>query len=177
MEQSEIITNSENQPNIEQVPTIELVTKNGEVLKVSQQVAKMSVLIKNMIEEAQKDEQIPIPEVEINVMKKIVDFCTEYLKNPYPEIEKPIQDSDMNKLFPEFYAKYCDVDKQLLFALALASNYLDIGPLLDLVFAKLATMIKGKSTEEIRTIFEIENDFTPEEEAALKEEYKWIEEL
>jgi S-phase kinase-associated protein 1 len=36
-----------------------------------------------------------------------------------------------------------------------------------------AQLIKGKSVEEIRAIFGIVNDFTPEEEAAVIQENKW----
>ena len=53
-----------------------------------------------------------------------------------------------------------------MFELILAANYLDIKMLLDLSCAKVASMIKGKSPEEIRKTFNIKNDFTPEEEAA-----------
>lgn len=42
---------------------------------------------------------------------------------------------------------------------------MDIKPLLDLTCAKVASMIKGKTPEEIRKTFNIVNDFTPEEEA------------
>ena len=58
----------------------------------------------------------------------------------------------------------------------LASNYLDIKPLLELTCAKVATMIKNKTIPEIRKFFSIENDFTPEEEAQIMEENKWAEE-
>ena len=37
--------------------------------------------------------------------------------------------------------------------------------------------IAGKSPEEIRRTFNIKNDFTPEEEAQVREENKWCEEL
>jgi S-phase kinase-associated protein 1 len=37
-------------------------------------------------------------------------------------------------------------------------------------------MMKGKSIEEIRELFNIENDFTPEEEEQIREENKWAEE-
>ena len=43
----------------------------------------------------------------------------------------------------------------------LAANYMDIKSLLDLCCAKVASMIKGKTTEEIRKTFNIKNDFTP----------------
>ena len=64
-----------------------------------------------------------------------------------------------------------------LFHLTLAANYLDIKPLLDLCSAKIASMIKDKTVEQIRVNLDIVNDFTPEEEAKVREENKWIEEL
>ena len=62
----------------------------------------------------------------------------------------------------------------MLFELILAANYMDIKMLLDLSCAKVASMIKGKSPEEIRKTFNIKNDFTPEEEAAIREENKCV---
>ena len=63
-----------------------------------------------------------------------------------------------------------------LIDLVVASNFLDIEGLLNLGCAKVASLIKGKSVEEIRDLFGIENDFTPEEEAQIREENKWAEE-
>jgi len=68
------------------------------------------------------------------------------------------------------------VDQELLFELILAANYMDIKPLLDLTCAKVASMIKGKTPEQIRKTFNIQNDFTPEEEEAVRAENKWAEE-
>ena len=48
--------------------------------------------------------------------------------------------------------------------------------MLDLSCAKVASLIKNKSIQEIRKFFSIENDFTPEEEAQIMEENKWAEE-
>ncbi|CAN0904599.1 SKP1-like protein 4 [Linum grandiflorum] len=38
---------------------------------------------------------------------------------------------------------------------------------------KTAHMISGKTTEEMRKIFNIKNDFTPEEEANIRIENRW----
>ena len=54
--------------------------------------------------------------------------------------------------------------------------HLDIKPLLELSCAKVASQIKNKSVVEIRKYFNIENDFTPEEEAQIQEENRWAEE-
>ena len=74
-----------------------------------------------------------------------------------------------------FYAAFVDkyTDPEELFPLILAANYLDCKPLLDLTCAKVATMIKGKTPEEIRRTFNIQQEFTPEEEEAVREENKW----
>lgn len=40
----------------------------------------------------------------------------------------------------------------------------------------VADEIKGKTPEEIRTRFNIKNDFTPEEEEEVKRENAWCEE-
>ena len=73
------------------------------------------------------------------------------------------------------HPRYVEIEQEILFELILAANYLDIKPLLDLTCAKVASMIKGKTPEEIRKQFNIVNDFTPEEEAQVREENKWCE--
>ena len=83
----------------------------------------------------------------------------------------------MSEVVQEWYASYVDgLDQEVLFDLILAANDWDIKPLLDLTCAKVASLIKGKTPEEIRKTFNIINDFTPEEEAQIREENKWCEE-
>jgi S-phase kinase-associated protein 1 len=53
---------------------------------------------------------------------------------------------------------------------------LDIKQLLDVGCKTVANMIKGKSPEEIRKTFNIQNDFTPEEEDQIRRENEWAEE-
>ena len=48
-------------------------------------------------------------------------------------------------------------------------------PLLDLGSAKVEAMIQGRTPGEIRKQFNIAHDFTPEEEAQVREENAWIE--
>ena len=75
----------------------------------------------------------------------------------------------------EWDATFVEVDQETLFELILAANYMDVKALLDLTCCKVASMIKGKTPEEIRKQFNIQNDFTPEEEKAVRAENKWAE--
>ena len=75
-----------------------------------------------------------------------------------------------------WYAEFVDLDQELLFEIVNAANYMEMKPLLDLTCAAVASLIKGKSPADIRKTFNIVNDFTPEEEAQVREENKWCEE-
>lgn len=72
----------------------------------------------------------------------------------------------MAELVDPWDAEFINIENlEELFDIILGGNYLDIKSLLDLACAKVATLIKGKTPEEIRKTFNIPNDFTPEEEA------------
>ncbi|CAN0917669.1 SCF ubiquitin ligase complex protein SKP1a [Linum grandiflorum] len=65
-------------------------------------------------------------------------------------------------------------DLILVYPLSLkAADYLNIKELLELTCRKAAYMISEKTTEEMRKIFNIKNDFTPEEEANIRIENRW----
>jgi len=54
---------------------------------------------------------------------------------------------------------------------------MDCTSLLDLSMARLASMVKGKSTVDIRKVLKIKNDYSAEEEAQVREENKWCEDM
>ena len=90
---------------------------------------------------------------------------------------QPLVAPDLGLLIQEFYANFIDVDANTLFQITNAATELQIIPLLELSYAKIATFVRGKSPEEIRTNFNIKNDLTPAEEALAQEEIKWVEGL
>jgi S-phase kinase-associated protein 1 len=120
--------------------------------------------------------EIPLPNVKSQVLKKVIEFCTHHLEQPMNEIEKPLKSQSMADVVQQWYANFIDLEQQLLFELILAANYMDIKPLLDLTCATVASMIKGKNPDEIRATFNITNDFSPEEEAQVRDENKWCDE-
>jgi S-phase kinase-associated protein 1 len=150
---------------------IDLVSQEGDNFQVDVNVAKMSELVKTMIPEDDDEseaQEIPLPNVKSQILGKVIEFCKHYVSDPMNEIEKPLKSANMSEVVQEWYANYVDVEQEVLFELILAANYMDIKPLLDLTCATVASMIKGKTPEEIRKTFNIVNDFTPEEEAQVR---------
>jgi len=60
-----------------------------------------------------------------------------------------------------------------LFRVISAADFFDIPLLVDEGCSVIAREIMGKSAEEMRKIFGIENDFTPEEEQKIKNSDEW----
>lgn len=120
--------------------------------------------------------EIPLPNVKSEILRKVIEFCEHYRTEPMSEIEKPLKSANMTDVVQTWYSDFVELEQVVLFELILAANYMDIKPLLDLTCATVASMIKGKSPEDIRATFNITNDFSPEEEAQVREENRWCEE-
>jgi len=132
---------------------IKLISNEGDSFEISKRTACMSRVIRVMIELDNKETEIPLKEVNSNVMKKIVEFMKYHEHVEMPEIQKPIQHTNMKYLTTEWDVDFINVDNDLLFQLLSVANYLDIKPLLNLCSAKIATMIKGKTRQQIQEIF------------------------
>lgn len=160
----------------EQNDVLKLKSAEGEIFQVPRKICEMSTLIKTMAEGDKDAEDIPLLNVKSAVLKKVIEYMRYHADNPAKEIEKPLKSPNMSEVVSQWDADFVDVEQELLFELILAANYMDMRPLLDLTCAKVASMIKGKNPEQIRRTFNIVNDFTPEEEAAVIAENKWAEE-
>ncbi|CAN0914267.1 SKP1-like protein 1A [Linum grandiflorum] len=134
---------------------ITLISSDDQIFEVEESVAKESQTIKHMIEDDCAGGDIPLPNVESKILAKVIEYCKKHIETDAAEL----------KQWDEDFAK---VDHAILFDLILAANYLDIKGLLDLTCQTVADMIKGKSPEEIRTMFNIKNDFTPEKKKEVR---------
>jgi S-phase kinase-associated protein 1 len=114
--------------------------------------------------------EIPIPHVKGKTLAKIIEYCKKHVETATANSNEELAEKDLTIWDDEFIKK---VDFVTLFDLIRDSNYLNIKNLMDLTCKTLADMMKGKSTEEIRKMLNIENDFTPEEEAQVKRENQW----
>ena len=123
-------------------------------------------------------------------LHQVIEFCRFHIEAVKKVDDKPAKSDEEIKAFDTEFVK---VDQSTLFDLILvsppsnsqtlchltpcvssqAANYLNIKVLLDLTCQTVASMIKGKTPEEIRKTFNIKNDFTPEEEEEVRRENQW----
>ena len=167
-------------------------------MAIDRPVAERSMLLKNIFEdfgtEGTPETDIPIPNVsstphahawlrfltritQVNevVLRKVLEWCIQHRGDPAPSNDEESETRKKTTDIDEWDQKFMQVDQEMLFEIILAANYLDIKALLDVGCKTVANMIKGKSPEEIRKTFNIQNDFTPEEEEQIRRENEWAE--
>jgi len=158
--------------------TVRLKPSDGSEMTVERKVAERSILIKNLLTDIPNEadsEAIPIPNVTEAVLRKVIEWCEHHKNDPATSEDDDADSRKKSTEIPDWDQKFMTVDQELLFEIILAANYLDIKALLDVGCKTVANMIKGKSPEEIRKTFNIQNDFTPEEEDQIRRENEWAE--
>lgn len=121
------------------------------------------------------EKDVPVQNVTSDVMKDIIEYCKYHNEHQVvtvsTEDEKIIGRADD---ILQWDKDFLGEDQEKIFNLLVSSNYLDFKPLKDLCCKTVANMIKGKTVAEIRSTFNIKNDFSPEEEAQVKKEHEWL---
>ncbi len=142
-------------------------------MQISAKAAQRSQLVKGIIEDYPDDAEVPLNNVKSNILKKIKEYLEHYQESDPKEIERPLASQNYQDCVEPWDYEFINVDLDLIFEIILAANYMDIKPLLELASSKIASIIKGKTPEEIRKTFNIQNDFTPEEEQQIRDENQW----
>lgn len=138
-----------------------LVTSDGETITVPYSIAIKSELLETLIKGDKDETTFPLSEITHPILSLAVEFLHYHVKTPFKQIEKvPLKTANMIEIVDEWDANFIDVEQEVIIKLILGANYMHIPDLLSLACAKIASMIKGKSTEEIRKTFNIVNDFT-----------------
>ncbi|KAK4707875.1 hypothetical protein R3W88_028800 [Solanum pinnatisectum] len=125
-----------------------LKSSDGDEFEIEESIAVQSITIKNMVE----DDYTLIPLPNVNTQNLIV--IIEYMKK---HREKTDSNEEEIKEFDKNFVK--DKNHQKMLEIVLAANYLHISDLMNLL-----------------KIFNITNDYTPEEEEKVREEHKWAHE-
>lgn len=140
--------------------SVTLVSKDGKNFEVSSSCVTKLNTVKNLIEDIGVNSPIPLKEVTSKTLQNVL-MCLNY-------------EAEENMIAIDSFLK--TLNQNDLFEVILAANYLDYTVLLDASCKTVSNMIHGKTPQQIREIFNIENDFTPEQEDIVTQENSWLEE-
>jgi S-phase kinase-associated protein 1 len=124
---------------------------------IDRKFAMISNLIKTMAEGDESTTTFPVPNVKEGTMKHIIKFMNHHEGKDCQKPEQPLKNKDLSKLeeVTEWDANFIaeiSENRQELYDLILAANYMDIQGLLHLGCAKVASLIKGEPLEKIKDI-------------------------
>ncbi|KAL3849223.1 hypothetical protein ACJIZ3_011105 [Penstemon smallii] len=143
--------------------TITLKSSDGQEFLISKNAAMLSETIKAMVEEDDSSSVFPLAVVDSKTLADIITFLNK-------RVDCGDDDDKKKSCNDEFIAgkEWNDLGN-----LVLAANYLDVKDLLDIICQKMADTMKDKSVMWVRENFQIQNDYSPEEEEKVREEYAW----
>ena len=153
--------------------TIKVKSSDGKVIELSTKAASKSKLLSGVIQDYPEDSEFPLNKINGETLEKVKEYLVHYQDSEPRQIEKPLP-KDFKDCVDEWDYKFIGDDNDQILALIFAANFMDIKPLLDLAAAKVATLIRGTTTESIRKDFEIK-DFSKEEEKQMENDKSILE--
>ncbi|KAK9097118.1 hypothetical protein Sjap_022615 [Stephania japonica] len=145
---------------------ITLLSSDNELFTVDEEAANQSLTIKHLIEDTEPENGVPLPQVHSKILAKVTEYLIKHANEPDNDAAAKEELKNWDDKFLE------KVNHETLFDLILAANYLDIKGLLDLTCQTVADLMNGMSVVEVRKLFNIVNDFTPEDEAEVRKRRK-----
>lgn len=130
------------------------VTFKGDIL------AKCSSTIQDMLENCATERMekvvVPLSNINSDILRRLKIYC-EYHKDD-PDSAGENKEERINDIYSPWNANFLNVDRDTLFGLISAANFLDIKGLLQITCKRVAKILGKMSPEEIREAFNIEND-------------------
>jgi len=133
---------------------------NPQKFVINKKAAEMCKLVRSILEGDPSATEIPIKKVKGEILASIVEYLKHHNGKIPAEIAKPIRSVKMDKIVEDKWdADFINnMSKKMIFQVILGANYMDVPSLLHLGCAKIATLIKGKSPDEIKQILSDESD-------------------
>lgn len=157
--------------------TVRIQTSEGTLSEVPKDFTEKMITLRNIIQDmgGATEEAIPLSNISYDLLNTIFEFYQLSLQNPDAPAVPVNPNIPDSVLLPQWQITFFSAMPQTeLLELIMVVNYLDYPELLDASTKYAASQIQGKTTEEIRRNFNIVNDFTPEEEAAVRAENAWM---
>uniref|UniRef100_A0A0D9WHI5 SKP1-like protein n=1 Tax=Leersia perrieri TaxID=77586 RepID=A0A0D9WHI5_9ORYZ len=152
---------------------IDVVSMDGMTIEMPVAAAKLSKLFSDTVESnpGGKDLVKLPPQVSVDTFRNyVLVYCNKHAK---VDAKGNSIVSDQGESLKDWDMAFININVKPLYNLMGAANLLGIDELHDLACYKVANMLKGKNTEEMREILNIRSDFTPAEEQQIKDENPW----
>ncbi|KFK33481.1 hypothetical protein AALP_AA5G018900 [Arabis alpina] len=138
--------------------------------EVTEAVAREFQVIAHIIDDDCAKKAIPLSNVTGEILSKMIEYGKKHIE------EAPVDEEDEEgkkklQIWDEEFMKQFNME--IVFQLILASNYLNNKGLLDLTCCTVADHIKDMTPDEVRTLFNVKNDYTTEEEEEIRKENSW----
>ncbi|KAI9070770.1 hypothetical protein K1719_019451 [Acacia pycnantha] len=151
---------------------VTVISSDGDEFEIPINVAEQSILIQNLREEC--DGKIPLSNVNSATLSRVLEYCHKHASPEVAADEGGTGIAGGVEELKKWDADFLKTDKlDVIFDIILAANYMEIKSLLDFSCQIVSDMIKNKMPEEVRSIFNLTNDFTPDEEAQIRKENAW----
>ncbi|KFK33480.1 hypothetical protein AALP_AA5G018800 [Arabis alpina] len=149
---------------------IVLISGDGISFEVTEAVAREFQPVAHIIEDDCAITTTTISNVTGEILSKMIEYSKKHVE------EAPIDEEDKEgkkklQIWDEEFMKQFNME--ILFQLILAADYSTNKGLLDLTCCTVADHIKDMTPDEVRTLFNIENDYTTEEEEEIRKENAW----
>eukprot|EP01006_Ploeotia_vitrea_P006176 TRINITY_DN12462_c0_g1_i1.p1 TRINITY_DN12462_c0_g1~~TRINITY_DN12462_c0_g1_i1.p1 ORF type:complete len:203 (+),score=35.74 TRINITY_DN12462_c0_g1_i1:48-611(+) len=163
-----------------------LTTSEGKEFVLSRDALKLSKILRDILEDSPGDEEtvIPVNNVDAATLQCVAPYLERYATQEPNTIDKPLRaplqellnDWDKEYVYKTLFRDGDEKQHEPLFKTLLAGNFLGVEPLRDLCCAAIANMLRGKTPEQIKEVFGVTEDFTPEEIKQVEKEYPFLKE-
>lgn len=147
-----------------------ILSKDGEKFQIDAKSASRSGLLRSITNDFDITVPVTVQEVTGNILKLIVEYLKHYKECVPREIIKPLTSSKLSDFVDAWDYEFTNIDRDTIFDLIPAANFMDIAPLLELACAKIASIMTGMDAETIKKEFDILEDMTEEEQQKMEEE-------
>jgi len=163
-----------------------LVSNDNVSYKITKSAAKeLSNYLKDVVDNLPEGEKsiVPVAEADTETLKYVVMYINHHHNNRTTYDKRPLNGPikclfcqwDQDFIYTDLIKNEDETQHEMLVKVLNAANFLQIEDLLTLGGGAMASMIRGKTTEQLRELFHLENDFSPEEWAELNGDFSHLE--
>ncbi|XP_033240091.1 S-phase kinase-associated protein 1-like [Drosophila pseudoobscura] len=146
------------------MPTIKLQSSNGEDFDVDVRFLKCSGIMKGLLEDGDKEdkkkEPLVLPKVNSEILRLVLIWAEYHKDDPEPPEDEAAYGRSTDDIIP-WDIEFLKMEQRIVIELMMAADYMDIKGLLQLIAKHLANMMKGKTPQQIRQIFNIPRSEIP----------------